>query len=112
MLIGIDGDRDTAELAAYKAIVEKERISGDLVKAFENSLLHKKEREIYQTGIDLISCCTLEEKLKTFALLYRMSEVDGRVHVKEIKLLLYSIKTAGLEFEDVVRAAKGGQTYI
>ena len=31
-----------------------------------------------------------------------MSEVDGRVHVKEVRLLLYSIKMAGIEFNDVV----------
>jgi len=34
-----------------------------------------------------------------------MSEVDGSVHVKEVRLLLYSIKSAGIEFDDVVREA-------
>jgi hypothetical protein len=29
-------------------------------------------------------------------------EVDGRVHSKEIRLLLYSVETAGIEFNDVV----------
>jgi hypothetical protein len=38
-------------------------------------------------------------------MLYKLSEVDGRVHVKEIKLLLYSIKLTGVEFEDLVLKA-------
>ena len=44
--------------------------------------------------------------MNAFVILYKMSEVDGRVHVKEIKLLLYSIKLAGIEFDDVVNLAK------
>jgi hypothetical protein len=35
-----------------------------------------------------------------------MSEADGRVHVKEVRLMLYSIKMVGIEFDDVVKAAK------
>jgi hypothetical protein len=34
-----------------------------------------------------------------------MSEVDGRVHVKEVRLLLYSTKMTGVEFDDVVKQA-------
>jgi len=34
-----------------------------------------------------------------------MSEADGRVHVKEVRLLLYSIRMAGIEFDDVVKRA-------
>jgi hypothetical protein len=50
--------------------------------------------------------CTDEEKLDAFAHLYNMSEVDGSVHVREVRLLLYSIKAAGIEFNDVVNHAK------
>jgi hypothetical protein len=35
-----------------------------------------------------------------------MSEADGTVHVKEVRLLLYSIKMTGIEFNDVVARAR------
>jgi hypothetical protein len=35
-----------------------------------------------------------------------MSDVDGSVHVKEVRLLLYSIRAAGIEFNDVIERAK------
>ena len=67
----------------------------------------KKDRDLYHHSLELINRCSDQEKLRTFAMLYKLSEVDGRVHLKEIKLLLYSIKTAGLDFDDVVTYAKG-----
>jgi hypothetical protein len=35
-----------------------------------------------------------------------MSEVESTVHVKEVRLLLYSIRMAAIEFNDVVEKAK------
>ena len=65
----------------------------------------KKERDIYTEGVNLLNECTDEEKLNAFVHLYKMSEVDGRVHVKEVRLLLYTIKNSGIEFNDVVARA-------
>ena len=59
----------------------------------------------------MINRCTEEEKLNAFVHLYKMSEVDGRVHVKEVRLLLYSIKMAGIEFNDVVTRAAQIKAY-
>lgn len=112
MLIGADGDRDSSELQAFAHILEKEKIEKEIHDEFEKSISSKKEREIYQAGIELMNRCSKEDKLKVFVLLYKMSEVDGRVHVKEIKLLLYSIKSTGVEFEDVVRAASNAPSYF
>jgi hypothetical protein len=64
------------------------------------------EREAYSKGLDHLTHCNDDEKLRVFATLYRLSEVDGRVHAKEIRLLLYSLKTAGIEFNEVVDFAK------
>lgn len=106
LLIDADGIADEKELEALRIIRMRENISEEIFKEFEGAISFMKEREIYNTGIDLINQCTESEKLKVFATLYCLSEVDGRVHVKEIKLLLYSIKTAGLEFDEVVNSAK------
>jgi hypothetical protein len=105
LLISADGVIDDNEQAAMKKVMEKEGIPLSLFEEFQAGILDKKEREIYQGGIDYLNRCTDEEKLRAFVHLYRMSEVDGRVHVKEVRLLLYSIKMAGIEFNHVVDEA-------
>ena len=105
LLVSADGVIDKNEIEAIKKLRQLENIPDDVYAQFEASIKSKKEREIYETGIKLINACTEEEKLKTFVSLYKMSEVDGHLHVKEVRLLLYSIKMTGVEFDDVVRAA-------
>lgn len=111
LLISVDGVIDETEKKALKKVREKENIPDSLFEEFEKMVAGKKEREIYQEGIDLINRCSEEEKLKAFVHLYKMSEVDGRVHVKEVRLLLYSIKMAGVEFDDVVAHAANVKPY-
>src|SRR5689334_1343797 len=106
LLIDADGVADEKELEALRLIKAKENIPNEIFDAFDAGIRTMREREIYDRGIELINQCVDDEKLKAFAILYKLSEVDGRVHVKEIKLLLYSINTAGLEFDDVVNYAK------
>lgn len=111
LLIGADGAIDTAEFQALSKIKLKESISDEVFKKFEEAIKGKKEKEIYREGIDLMNQGTEEEKLTAFVHLYKMSEVDGRVHIKEVRLLLYSIKNAGIEFNDVVARAKALTDY-
>ena len=105
LLIGADGNIDRTEVNALKKIRQVEKIPDEIFKKFQQLVKGKSEKEIYQTGMDLINKCSREEKLRTFATLYKLSEVDGNVHVKEIRLLLYAIELAGIEFDDVVQAA-------
>jgi uncharacterized tellurite resistance protein B-like protein len=107
LLIGSDGDVSEIEQNALQLIKAKEGIPDELFQEFNQQLVSKKEREIYQQGIDLLNLCTETEKLNAFVHLYKLSEVDGNVHVKEVRLLLYSIKMTGVEFNDVVEKAKG-----
>jgi uncharacterized tellurite resistance protein B-like protein len=107
LLINADGVIDERERDALKKVKEIENIPDDIYEQFKNEVSTKKEKEIYQRGIEMINECSDEEKLNAFVHLYKMSEADGRVHVKEVRLLLYSIRLAGIEFDDVVqRAAK------
>jgi uncharacterized tellurite resistance protein B-like protein len=108
LLISADGVIDEKERGAMLNIRKKEKISDEVYDEFENDVKTKKERDIYQQGISLINECTDEEKLNVFVHLYKLSEVDGNVHVKEVRLLLYSIKMAGIEFNDVVEKAAQG----
>ena len=111
LLISADGVVDENEKKALNRIKEKENIPDSLFKEFETQVAIKKERDIYQEGIELLNKCSEEEKLNAFVHLYKMSEVDGRVHVKEVRLLLYSIKMAGIEFNDVVARAAELKAY-
>lgn len=106
LLISADGVIDEREFASLASIKENEKISDPLFKEFEESVRVKTEREIFKTGIRLIGECTRKQKLKAFVHLYNMAEVDGSVHEREVRLLLYSVKAAGIEFADVVKQAK------
>jgi uncharacterized tellurite resistance protein B-like protein len=107
LLIGIDGIVDENEQRQLLKIRDAEGVAADVFEEFENQVKQMKNRDIYQLGIEFINKCSDEKKLDAFVHLYKMSEADGTVHVKEVRLLLYSIKQASIEFSDVVaRAAK------
>jgi len=105
LLINADGMVDDAESNAIRLIQEREKINKALLAEFEHIVLTKTERDIFELGIEQLNQCSDAEKLRAFTTLYKLSEVDGRVHVKEIRLLLYSIKLADVEFSDVVNHA-------
>jgi uncharacterized tellurite resistance protein B-like protein len=111
LLISADGIIDAKEYQALAKIKAKESISDKDFKNFEEAVRGKKERDIYREGIEMMNNCTEEEKLNAFVHLYKMSEIDGRVHIKEVRLLLYTIKNAGIEFNDVVARAKALTDY-
>lgn len=105
LLVSADGVVDEQEKQALARLRKLEQIDDEVFEAFSQTIGSKKERDIYKEGIDSINACTDEEKLRALALLYKMSEVDGRVHAKEVRLLLYSIRLTGIEFDDVVKKA-------
>jgi uncharacterized tellurite resistance protein B-like protein len=106
LLIGSDGKVSPDEKTSLMLLKEAEQIPDETIEHFNQVVETKTEREIYQEGIDLLNQCTNGQKLKTFVHLYKLSEADGNVHVKEVRLLLYSIKMTGIEFNDVVDLAK------
>jgi uncharacterized tellurite resistance protein B-like protein len=105
LYLSADGVIDDNETHALSSIKTKEGIPDSTFHEFKKAISERKGREIYQAGIEYMNLCTDEEKLKAFVTLYKMSEVDGRVHVKEVRLLLYCIKVSGIEFDDVVAQA-------
>ena len=111
LLINADGVVDEKERTGLMKVKVLENIPDTLFKEFENEIADKKEREIYQRGIEMMNECSDEEKLSAFVHLYKLSEADGRVHVKEVRLLLYSIRMVGIEFDDVVQRAAQFKPY-
>jgi uncharacterized tellurite resistance protein B-like protein len=106
LLISSDGEISDGEKSALDGIRKREGVPDEVFNEFKDHVLTKKEKEIYQGGIEYLNKCSDEEKLEAFAHLYRLSEADGNVHVKEVRLLLYSIRMAGIDFNDVVDYAK------
>ena len=106
LLINADGVIEATENEALRKVKQYENIPEETLIRFEKDILTKKEKELYQIGIDYLNLCTDEDKLNAFVHLYKMSEADGTVHVKEVRLLLYSIRKAQIEFNDVVNRAK------
>lgn len=105
LLMSADGIVDENEISALNNVKTKEQIPDQIFNQFRKDISEKRGRDIYQTGIQYINQCTDEEKLRAFVFLYKMSEVDGRIHVKEVRLLLYCIKVTGIEFDDVITHA-------
>lgn len=105
LLISADGTIDDHEVRALNLIRKREKISQEFFDEFVLAIKGKKERELFQSGVDAVNHCSEEEKLHVFVILYKLAEVDGRVHLKEIKLLLYALRLAKIEFEDVVTRA-------
>jgi uncharacterized tellurite resistance protein B-like protein len=105
LLINADGVVNENEEKALVKICEKEKIPADVVDEFQREIKITKPRDVYQRAVEMINACDDRRKLRAFVHLFKMSEVDGSVHVKEVRLLLYSIKMAEIEFNDVVAAA-------
>lgn len=106
LLIKADGVTDKTELDAFEKIKGGEHISPEAVSEFDKWIAGKSEPEIYRYGLGHLKECTEQEKLRVFAILYKLSEIDGRVHTQELRMLLNTVKTAGVDFNAVVEFAR------
>lgn len=106
VLAMVDGVLDGNEKSAIQAIINEEEIPESVVLDFEKGIEEKTEKGIYQHGLAFVNDCNEDEKKCVFVHLYRLSESDHKIHVKEVRLLLYSLKATHIEFEDVVLIAR------
>lgn len=112
VIVYADGVFDEDEARAIKKICQNEGISDAYYENFNNRTKGLSEKKTYQTGIDLVQVCTIDEQLTIFAWLYKIAEVDGKVHVKEVRFLLYSLRHTDLEFAHVELRARELPTII
>jgi cyclophilin family peptidyl-prolyl cis-trans isomerase/HEAT repeat protein len=70
LLVSADGVVDKNELAALEKIKSNEKIPDDVYSQFKNDIDTKREKDIYQSGLDALGKCSEEEKLRAFAILY------------------------------------------
>ncbi len=106
LIAAADGVVDDIEMKALKTIAADENVAEVHFLNFMKYAKVLPEKSIYTQGLDELAKCSQEENLRAFCWLYRISEVDGKVHIKEVRFLLYSLKKAGLNFEDVLEEVK------
>lgn len=106
ILITSDGEISENELKYLEKIKNLEGLTEDHYHSFRLSLVGKKEREIYQAGIEAINRCTDKQKLSAFVRLYQMADADGVIHVKEVRLLLYAVKSVDVDINQVIEHVK------
>lgn len=105
VIVYADGVFDEEESAAINQICLFEEISNDYYADFCERVKNFSEKDMYINGIDHVQECTPAEQLKIFSWLYKMAEVDGTIHVKEVRFLLYSIRQSDIEFDNVEKEA-------
>lgn len=105
VLINSDGEISDKELGYLEKIRLSEGIPRAIFDSIRETILGKPEREVYQIGIDSINACTEAEKLRAFVKMYQMAQADGVIHVKEVRLLLYAIKSTHVDINLVMRIA-------
>lgn len=106
LLVYSDGEFDESEKRAIKYICKKEGISDNDYQGFLIDVQDLSEKELFNRGVDLLEECNEENKISTFVWLYKLSEADGMVHAKEVRFLLYSLRRAHIDLDDVKKAAE------
>ncbi|GHN00058.1 hypothetical protein WSM22_15470 [Cytophagales bacterium WSM2-2] len=106
ILISADGVINEHELNALAKVKEEEKISPAIFESFQKDLKTKKLSEIYQRGLAMVTDCSIEERKKIFVHLFRLCAADGNIHVKEVRLLLYSAKLTDSQLSEIVAEAE------
>jgi uncharacterized tellurite resistance protein B-like protein len=106
LLMTSNGQIDERERLAMKKIIEEENIPDLIFDDFQDNVIHKTEKQVYEDGVDLLGHCTDQEKLCAIVHLFRLSEADPNIHEKEVRLLFYSLKGTHADFEEVELTAR------
>lgn len=106
LLANVDGQISATELRALNHIQQEEGIDPALIDTFLRKAETAKEIDLYRDGIAHINLCSEVEKIRAFVHLYRLAEADTSIHVREVRFLLYGVKSARLNFNDVLIAAR------
>jgi uncharacterized tellurite resistance protein B-like protein len=106
LLVTVDGHVNEQEREAILFVQEEEGIPSNVFNSFVQGITGKTERDVFDNGLQLLNQCNEEEKLCAFVHLYRLAKADEHLDMKEVKLLLYSLKQTNIEFEDVVLTAQ------
>jgi uncharacterized tellurite resistance protein B-like protein len=106
LLMTSDGIIDEREKQAMMQIIEEENIPEIVFSDFQDNVVHKTEKQVYEDAVDFLNACSEHEKLCAMVHLYRLSQADEHIHEKEIRLILYALDGTKVDFEDVELTAR------
>jgi uncharacterized tellurite resistance protein B-like protein len=106
VLMNVDGSIDQREEDVLNKIKNEENISDKTFSYFKETVKGKMEREIFEEGVELLNRCTEDQRLTAFTHLYQLASADKNFHEKEVRLLMYSLQSTNISFEDVKIRAK------
>ncbi|MEO1049673.1 MAG: hypothetical protein AAFX87_03585 [Bacteroidota bacterium] len=101
-----DGVKDETEKKAIQRIKDIENISEESYQEFDAKIRSLSRNEIFDLGIDAIRRCPTDEVKRIFAWIYVISEVDGEVHVREARFILYVLKALNLDLDEIQKISK------
>jgi hypothetical protein len=96
-----DGIEDESEMLALEKIKAIESISEDVYQEFMEDKDALPKNDLYQLALDSLRQCKPDEIARAFAWIYAMIEVDGTIHVKEARFMMYIIKAFDLNLDKV-----------
>ena len=103
LLVNVDDEISYQEVAFLTQVRTNAHIDIELFEGFVRSLIGKSERQIYQTGIQLMNLCSDEERMRAFIQLFQMAEADGFLHAREVRLILYATRMSHTDIGEVLR---------
>lgn len=106
LLMTVDGVIDEHERQAMKQIIEQENIPEIVFADFQDNVVHKTEKQVFEDAVEFLNECSEHEKLCALVHLYRLSQADKHLHEKELKLILYALGGTKVDFEDVELTAR------
>jgi uncharacterized tellurite resistance protein B-like protein len=106
LLMTVDGVIDERERLAIKQIIEEENIPEIVFADFQDNVVHKTEKQVYEDAVEFLNECSEHEKLCALVHLYQLSQADEHIHEKEVKLILFALDGTKVDFEDVELTAR------
>lgn len=106
LLMNVDGFVDERERKALEEIRREENIPEETFSTFQEALIKKSEKELFQDGIDLLNSCSDQERLCALVHLYLLTESDLSIHPREVRLLLYSLRRTHVDFDEIELTAR------
>jgi hypothetical protein len=96
-----DGIEDESEMLALEKIKVIEGISDETYNEFMEDKDALAKNDLYQTALDALRECKPDQVMRVFAWIFAMIEVDGHIHVREARFMMYIIKAFDLSLEKV-----------
>ena len=105
-VIRSDGEVHFSETNALNKLLFHEGISLSDHEQFLDEINPLTAQDVFNTGLNTIKECTVEEQKKVLAWIYTLVEADDNVDVREARFLLYAINATNLDLETIIEESE------